>query len=401
MRRSQLLILALLLSACGSGGERAAPAPATEPEAPEAPAEPTAAAFDTDDPETCAACHGAVVEEWRSSMHASAHHDADPVYGGMRRLRMERQGEAVGQRCGGCHGPRSADDMESEVARIGVGCATCHQIEAISDEGHGGRRIRYADASVFRGPHGTGAGAPHTIGDAAPWITDGQSLCLTCHGDHANPRGAPTCTTGSELGAQTAVEATCTGCHMPEVDRPSGAVSPRSTHRSHAFLGPHRLWDEDEARRAEGVAFFEAYTALDARLDGSTLEATVQHASGHHLPSGFPGRVVVLQGRAFDADGEVLWTDQALFLRRYGDAEGNPVMPPFATQILDDSRLVSGEPRTVRFDGVPDAAVRVEARLLLRLVPPPAVAPLGLEGRPEAEPRVIRAVTLSRGEAAD
>jgi hypothetical protein len=371
----------------------------TEPTRPEATPH---AGIDLDDPSACAACHGAVVEEWRTSMHARAHHEADPIYGGMRRFRMGREGEQLASRCAQCHGPREPDRPDGAVARTGVGCAACHAVEAI-DRGDGARMgaraFTYADATL-RGPHDVAADAPapHGTGAAAPWIADGRTLCLTCHDAMENPQGAATCTTGAEY-AEGGTEATCTSCHMPEVEGPSGAVSSRASHRSHAFLGPHHLWREGD----DGSAFLATAITATPSLEGRRLRLALHNETGHAMPTGFPGRMVLVRATGYDAAGEAVWRSfeddpmaedpDAVLNKVYVDAEGEPTMPPYGAELARDTRLRPGETRPLEWT-VPEGVVRAEIQLLFRLLPPPAARRVGVEDTPLAEARPFLTVSV-------
>lgn len=350
--------------------------------------------IDIDDPNTCAGCHGAIVEEWRSSQHAQAHHSADPIYAAMRTLRMERQGAHLAERCASCHGPRAMDDVDGEVAQQGVSCATCHNLEGVDlGAGRGAKALRFDPGNRLRGSHdiSPSAPAPHGVGAAAPWLTDGQTLCLSCHGEMANPAGAPTCTTGAEFALRSDPTQTCVGCHMPEVGTPSGAVSSRSSHRSHGFLGPHALWaDEGD------TGLMASALAAEASLEGSSAILRLRNLTGHALPSGFPGRMMLVRVVAFDAEGQELWRNvqrnpmaedpQGVFGKVYVDGDGAPAMPPFAAALSRDSRLAPAEERTLRWE-LPEGVHRIEGTMLFRLVPPPAVALLGLDGNALGAPR--------------
>ena len=396
------LVLPALLAAALTACPAPAPEPPPDAEAPaEAESAPQTAAIDLDDPDTCAGCHTAVVEEWRTSMHAHAHHDKDPVFAGMRTLRMKKQGEAVAGKCALCHTPRSPDDVDAAAAKVGVSCAACHALEGVElGEGRkGAAALTYSADGLLRGPHDiTTSAAPHGTGEAAPWLTDGKTVCLACHGAMENPQGAPTCTTGPEHAA-TGLEQGCTDCHMPTVQGASGPVSTRTEHRSHGFLGGHTLYADPP-----DPSFMASAVDATLALDGTALTLDLASKAGHHVPSAFPGRMVIVTVEGLDAEGEVVWTNaspdrmkddpQSLLNTVYVDAEGTPTLPPFAARRARDTRLVHGEPRQLAWT-VPDGIASARATLAYRLVPPPAVEVLGLQGRPEAESRPFLTVTTT------
>lgn len=381
----RILLTALLLAACSGREESVEEQPEPEPVEP---------SFAVDDPDVCAPCHSAVVQEWRASMHARAHQERDPIFAGMRSFRIRREGDRIAARCAQCHSPRSPNDPESEVAQTGVSCASCHMLEGVrlGQGRRGAASLAWSDG-VMRGPHDIAedAPAPHGVGDSAPWLTNGETLCLACHGEMANAEGVPTCTTGSEYEAGEGDE-TCTSCHMPEVEGASGSVSSRENHRSHAFLGPHSLFTDPPGD------FMAGAIELTGELDRRTLRATVVNRARHAVPSGFPGRVVMVRATAYDRRDRIVFrsfTDDpmaqdpdAVFNRTYVDDEDHPAMPPYAARLARDNRLEPDETRTLEWT-VPRGTVRAHIEILYRLIPPPLATLFELGNSPEAQGRRV------------
>lgn len=400
MSRNTLLLAALLLIACG--GSSPAPEPTTPERSDATPAEETSpeahasAGIDIDDPATCTGCHAPIVSEWQESMHARAHVKNDPIFSAMRDLRAKKQGEQIVPKCRVCHNPRDTEDETSPAAMAGVSCATCHNLAGVesSEMAKGSKLLTYADDGVLRGPHDIdpGTSPAHGTGPAAPWLTDGQTVCLACHANTANPKGAPTCTTGSEIAASDDPDASCTSCHMPEVEGASGPFSDRPTHRSHQFLGPHRAWYQDDP------SILAAAMDLELTWEDGILVATLTNQAGHAFPSGFPGRVAAVVVKGFDAGGAEVWTADApgLLLRKiYVDAEGKPILPPFADSLKEDTRLQPGAVRRVTMNP-PATVARAQATLVYRLLPPPAAEALGMTDAPEAQPKKVKQVEAKR-----
>lgn len=397
MRRERLFLLpisACLVTACGDCG--------SPPTAPEPPSATTAevAAIDLDDPNACAACHATVVDEWRTSMHASAHHSNDPIFAALRALRIERQGEQIAAECGSCHHPLAAREPDAPLAAQGVGCRSCHGVAEVKPDGTGHEALVYDDGRVLHGALELAADASpaHGTGSARSHFTDGTTLCLACHREAHNPAGVPTCTTGIEHAA-LGEAASCASCHMPEVEGASGSASTRASHRSHAFVGPHHAWRSEE----EG-AFLRESVALEARFEGGELVVTLENRAAHGFPTGYPGRLAVVQAVARDAGGDEVWRawreqaserPETMLMRAYVDAEGAPTMPPFAAALARDSRFEPGETRTLRFE-VPAAAASAEVSLRFFLIPPPAAATLGLADSPVATPRLVARAEVTR-----
>ncbi len=358
--------------------------------------------LDVDDPQACAPCHGALVEEWTESMHARAHHERDPIYGSMRALRMKKQGAEVASKCASCHTPRAGGDDASAAALAGVSCATCHAISSVRPgEGHGAQALTWAEDGAMRGAKtlAPGASPAHGTGDALEAIADGQTLCLTCHGELEAAPGVVACSTGAEheLGGEAQ---TCVECHMPEVDGPAGAVGSQLRHRSHAFPGPHRAWyQRDASQLARAVV-------ASAELNDGVVTVRLKNESAHAFPTGFPGRYAVVIVRALDAQGEELWSNAAggpasagegAFLGKiYHDANGEPVPAAFATSLASDTRLETKSPRTLEIAvGEVEEASSVEVKLVYGLLPGPLAKKLGLSEAPEATPKVAWETTLT------
>lgn len=315
----------------------------TAPPAPEPPPEPTVvdhAALDLTDASTCATCHPTVVKTWEQSMHSRAHREKDPIFAGMLALRQAKQGEAVAERCQTCHNPMARQAPDSPAGKAGVGCAACHDAASIQ----------------------------------AGTKPDPRTLCLTCHDATRNGADVPTCTTGPEN--QEAGGLACAACHMPPGEE--GV-------RLHTFQGPHRAWYQDDP------SLLTSALTVQLERQGDTVQLTVTNTTGHAFPTGFPGRVAAV--RLTGSDGFQGGTDDLLFRKVYVDGEGQPTLPPFAKALKLDSRLQPGETRSASVT-VPVGTTDLRAELVFRLVPPPAVGPLGLEGRPEAEPRVFTVATL-------
>lgn len=326
-------------------------------------------------------------------MHARAHHKNDPIYAGIRRLRIAKEGEAIQAACTGCHTPRAASLTDPRAER-GVSCATCHNTIKVNPEAHGRAALTFDLRGGLFGPHDVtpGNNVAHPTGVASRFIQDGQTLCLACHGLVEGPTGVPICTTGPERAAAAPSDETCVSCHMPKVDKPSGKVSRYPTHRSHIFHGPHRAWYQDDLSHMKGAV------ELSAVFEGDQLLVTLQNRTGHGFPSGFPGRMAWL---ALSSTGEPAWKAGpdaavgAMMNKKYVDAEGKPTLAPWAVKLAADTRLKPDEKRVLRF-AVPAHIKAVRATLSMRLLPPPLADKLGLRAELEATVRDLNHVDAVR-----
>lgn len=387
-----LLLLASLVG-CDDGS------PKVNPEG----APPRKQTVDPDNPDACAECHANIVAEWKQSMHAKAHHDSDPIYGGVLAKVKDKLGEDTAKSCARCHNPRDAENPNSPAGKLGVSCASCHML----DEVHVGQgkvgveALVFADVVRMRAGHdmAEGSSPAHKTGKAPEFVKDRKTVCLACHDVSSNPSGVTTCATGAEFEDRAAKDKGCIDCHMPRIPGPGGEVGSRSEHARHVFLGPHRAWYFDDAE------FLSTAVALKGTLGPTGLDVTLTNETGHAFPTGYPGRVAVLQAEGKNAAGEVVWKNiekdpmtespDSVFNKVYVDAEGNKTMTVFSKSMQRDNRLKPAEARTLKFE-VPETVATVELKVVMRLVPTGAHDKLGIAGKVESEPRVVTTATVKR-----
>lgn len=383
-------VLLLGLGACDS-------APKGNPEG----APPRRQTVDPDNPDACAQCHAQIVAEWKESIHARAHHERDPIYGGVRSLVKERLGAETAKRCATCHNPRDPENPASPAGALGVSCATCHMLDDVHEGRSGADALVFASVVRMRAGHdmAVGSSPAHATGKAPEFIKDRKTVCLACHDAASNPGGVSTCATGAEFDQRAATDKGCIDCHMPRIAGPGGDVGSRSEHARHVFLGPHRAWTHDD------VAFVADHIGLEASFAENELVVSLHNQTGHAFPTGFPGRVAMLELEAKNASGELVWRNidadpmaddpDAVFNKIYVDEAGAPTMPVFGVSVKRDNRLKPAETRTLSFE-VPEAASEVEVSLIMRLVPPAVHGALGIAGTIDAEPRTMKSVTVRR-----
>ena len=139
--RTRLLAAIATLTVAATTGCEQSPAPTKSTSASTAVLAPPPLDMDPDNPASCKPCHGTVVGEWEESMHSRAHESRDPIFAGMRKLRMKVQGEAIAKKCATCHYPRDAAMTKPAVAKQGMACASCHLVSEIHrDRGPGARK---------------------------------------------------------------------------------------------------------------------------------------------------------------------------------------------------------------------------------------------------------------------
>ena len=390
-----LLLSAGLLLAC-NGVE-------SEPEATTAQHLPGILAVHSEDFATsacCARCHGTSPQStalrdakgravgppdlWRASMMANA--SRDPLWQAQVALEVALQPARKAEieaRCLRCHAPMAvvqaelsgaptptmaaleAGEVAGELARDGVACALCHQIQdhALGQRGALGGGFRVGRGRRIFGPYEDVWTHPMVL--QASYIPGPGSqvkdagLCGTCHGwlHRADPDAPEVALESTFLewqasahgqGDTTAVAEpkTCQGCHMLAHDRDgvpiataiarqqSGLSYPslkaRQPFARHDFVGgntliPAVLRDHREDLRPDvPAAEFDALiqrvrrqlrheTATLELLDASRapsglrIQVRVKNLAGHRLPSSYPGRRMWLRLRLRDAAGNLRW----------------------------------------------------------------------------------------------
>jgi hypothetical protein len=363
MIRLRLAVLLALLTGCSN-------------EAGDSPEE-TQTAVDVDSPADCEPCHSVLVQEYADSMHARSHYERDPIFAGVRSLRMKKEGPQIAEACDRCHTPRQKTAAPEQMA--GVTCAACHTT-------HAG-----ADPDTLLGPNDVAPNVTpaHGTGPAAPVFADGMSLCLICHAALSSPKGVVMCTTGPEHAASPN-QKSCVECHMPTTDGAGTEDVARTSHASHAFVGPHRAWYQDDP------GLLASAVTLEGELTATSLTVSVTNQTDHSLPTGFPGRMAIITCTGQDATGQDIWScDKKVLGKVYVNAEGEKTLAPFATELKSDTRLEAKGHRTFTFTP-PEGVRTVDVQVIMRLLPPPLAKKIGLEGQIESEPRLIAEAQLNR-----
>lgn len=356
----------------------------------------------------CAGCHPDVAAQW----DASAHHFSsfnNPYYRvSVEAFRRER-GNRASRFCAGCHEPvlltRGGVDgrivPNSPEAQAGLVCLTCHSIDAVPTlGGNGGYHATVAAVPTDRPAHGNRL-RPPLLGE--------PRFCSSCHKVGLGPevthdrwlRGQDdwdawqvSVLAGNGAGAVWRREpARCQDCHMPlEPALHDDAAAKNGQIRSHRFLAansalPALRGDADHLERTrtflEGAVTLDLDWAPAAKGQAATLVDVVMRNRrvGHRFPGGtMDSNEVWIEVEAFNADGTViarsggrdahgnLDDDSHRVRAEPVDGDGRPLVrrdPQHMRGVAYDASLSPADPQAIRFQ-VPEAAVRVTARLLYR-----------------------------------
>jgi hypothetical protein len=317
--------------------------------------------------------------------------------------------------CGNCHAPGAAVDgylttNMNEVRGVitaGIHCDFCHKVggvyldpatKNVYDNVPGVRSQRVLRPppgdDIFFGPYDD----IHDPDTYLPLISESQ-FCAPCH--HFSFWGTPIYESyGEWLASPYAAErVTCQDCHMPPtgdeffaLPEVGGLPHPPETIPSHLQLG------------ATSTTLLQETVAMTvtARPVGGLLQVTVvlsNTGAGHHVPTDFPGRHLLLLVCAADGGGRPLtlrdgpevpgWvgteaghpgTAYARLLQDVGSGQWPVVSYWKPSRILADNRIAarSAAQSTYLFElPAGSEAVQVEARLLFRRLFQPLAAEKG------------------------
>jgi hypothetical protein len=348
----------------------------------------------------CANCHGEIYREWLGSAHArsvTGRHFLD-LYAGRDRtgakparaddwsvLGQYPEGSGV---CTSCHAPTVAESDPAYydlrklrgVAANGIHCDYCHKVAGargpfgLTHGRFGLTMLRPAHGQLFFGPlddvdRGEDAHSP---------LYRDSRYCASCH--EGTVFGVHVYGTWSEWRDSPAGRAgkQCQGCHTTPTGRMSNVAPgkgglPRDPHT----LGNHVFFaDSREAMLRDGVRL-EVETAKGEVV--VSLDAT---RAGHHVPTGFVDRHILLVVEAADADGnpvaatrgarlppsagDLAGRSGVLFAKLLSDFDGRTPAPFWlAAPETTDTRLVPSQPQRHSFT-FPPTARSVRIRLLYR-----------------------------------
>lgn len=308
------------------------------------PNEPPPAGLASLSAKTCQPCHTEITAEWSNSGMAKAY--SDPIF------QAEWKHEDNFYYCLSCHAPLEAQQptkvtglskiapptaiespnplFSAELQSEGVTCVACH----------------LKDGAMV-GPHEVNA--PHAV-HVDPEFGEAKT-CERCHQMPKIPftrSDRPLTDTHAEWSEWKTVTGrteTCTDCHMPVIQRSAALGAPVREGRQHTFPG---AWDDDFVRSALEIS--------NPKFTADGVEITLTNRAGHRLPSGEPGRALLVEARFIGADGRELAMVQTRIERKITLPSGRD---------LGDSTLLPGEQRTIPMNAIlPEAPIEAVVTII-------------------------------------
>jgi hypothetical protein len=341
--------------------------------------------------DACGGCHVTIHESWKASAHSTALTN-DVFQKALRETRSKR-GDLAGL-CLECHAPLAAltgdHKLEYRLTWEGVNCEVCHSMVSVELSGTGPRRV-LDTGPAKRGPVKEASSDAHEVAYSELHLD--SLACAWCH-EYTNPEGTPVLTTYTEWQTSSAASegTTCQRCHMgatrTEVDDPRVEREPGAEINLHEVPGGHSL---DQLHRSLGLS-------IDSSREGDRLLLRLgirNKGAGHAVPTGMPGRRVVMDVAVRTSDG-ASFEEQRVYGKFFVTADGTPVtrdMDYFSpgVELGRDSRIRPDERRVeeLGFDVGAEATAYVTVKL--RYIH----SPLGTEeGRTDltflSEKRVLR-----------
>lgn len=257
--------------------------------------------------ETCKGCHGKIYEQWKSTPHANSVNLALGGLGsfqtsGVKQWWKREVTKRDLMKCLDCHAPvmrfateelaqkvgamvlaaqetkdkREKDSIQKELARLNVGCVSCHNLKATTVAI--GLRGEPEKDAVY-GPRGKQSPAHKTVQSSE---IETALFCMQCHGIHVAPDGEDIwCNTisGSYQDGYVARggSRTCQDCHMKDRD-----------------LGHRILGGRDLELVKEGIGFnveVSRYLHLPGKGEekwtpSAIVSVGLENRAGHRIPDG-------------------------------------------------------------------------------------------------------------------
>jgi len=304
---------------------------------------------------SCADCHKDRYEEWSRSMHALA--VSDPIFEAeyIRALQSDPKYRSY---CLTCHSPttRMTNDfnLTRSISVEGITCSFCHTVTGVENNNY-----TFNQNNPMQGPYMDSKTDAHT--SVYSELHTKSEFCAGCHDFAIN--GVPVSSTYTEWkeGPYAAEGKQCQDCHM---ETKSGVAASNGTMREKVYQ--HFWYGGHTGQFLENDFHIESIVQRTGNRVKVTLNISNNNV-GHMIPSGLPSRKVVLDFKASDEQGKMLFSDQKVYARTLLDQYGNEA-PDFwkAVSVARDNRFKPRENRIEMFEfDVPDGTGKLDVQATL------------------------------------
>jgi hypothetical protein len=299
----------------------------------------------------CGRCHSDIYDHWRNSLHARA--VSDPIF---QTAYFEIYTTSAGEAkylCLKCHSPTTQItrdfDLRQGISNEGITCDYCHSVKALSS-GEGEYPFVVEPGPIKWGPWESSTGRAHKT--AYSPLFESASFCSGCH-EFVNQHGLPVLETYSEWKQSPYAREgiTCQKCHMPRVK--GRVVATKMEGRLRPYVNLHKLAGKSSVGQLQKAISVEIESI---ERHGENLVVTVSltnQGAGHMVPTGLPGRAIVLD-TIVRIGGKQELSRKQVYQRILLDDKGNEIkkVAKFfldARAIAQDNRIAPKEVRTERF----------------------------------------------------
>lgn len=271
--------------------------------------------------DTCGSCHRDIYRMWRDSAHAEA--TENPFFYEIYREIREGEYKSRARACLACHAPLAVENNDPELklssSREGVSCDFCHSLARV-DLTERGPVYQLDVGSVKRGTIAEADSPAHGV--AFSELHRESRICAPCH-EYVTDEGTVLFTTYSEWKSSRSAARgeTCQSCHMGLTE--ADVVDPKLERKSSARVNLHEM--------PGGHSIHQLLKALDVKVDSTRrenrigIEVTVTNeGAGHAVPTGSPGRRIVLVVMLEGGDGSS-FEERRAYSKTYLDAKGKRI----------------------------------------------------------------------------
>jgi len=321
--------------------------------------------------DTCGECHRDIYRVWRESRHAEALEQ--PFFLDTFRETESTRDPELAKLCLTCHAPMAViigdTKLERKISWEGVTCDYCHGLTTV-EMARSGPQTRVEISNVKRGPIRGAESTGHEV--AYSELHTRSIVCAPCH-EFLNRDGVAILTTYTEWQQSSAARRgdTCQTCHMALTE--ADVVDPRVKRSAQAQVNLHEM---PGAHTIQQLLQALSVT-IESSREGEHLDlklTLVNRGAGHAVPTGMPGRRIVLQVEV--KAGRKTHADQRVYGKQFQDASGQTVVHVadyFAggVRLESDTRIGADEARveSFRFPVPSDAKASVNVRLIYEHVP--------------------------------